>query len=242
MRDLARGWRDVRGKDGTKLFSNARAVRKSWRMETVLLGLASILALIYGVWFSLAGASWPKSCVKTGSIFVLALVAWLAGGPVALVLGLVLGAVGDFWLSRDGEMAFLFGLLSFALGHIAYVILLLQFDAAAEVTVWTVAMLAFAAGMALYLWPHAGALRGPVLGYVVVIGVMGVLAIGLPEALRWGTIAALVFVVSDAILSIEVFVVPEGAKIRQITSRAVWATYFAAQCLFLLSFAGQILL
>lgn len=206
----------------------------------ILLSSAAFLAVIYGVLFSPAGASWPKTVVKTVSVVLLAITAWIAGGPLALTLGLLLGAVGDFWLSRGGEKAFFIGLVSFALGHIAYVILLLQFGAVAEVSVWTVLMLVFAAGMARYLWPYAGALRIPVLGYIVIIAVMGVLAIGLPDAMLLGTLAGLVFVVSDTILSGEVFVIAEGAPIRRITSRLVWITYFGAQVLFLLSFAGQI--
>ena len=209
-------------------------------MDMILLGLACILALFYGTRFSLADSSWPKSAVKTASILALALAAWLAGGPVALVLGLLLGALGDFWLSRDCETAFLIGLVSFALGHIAYVVLLWQFGAVLEVSVWTAIMVAFATGVAIYLWPHTGALRVPVLGYIAIIALMGNLAIGLPLPYRLGTLGALVFVASDTILSSEVFVIPEGAKVRRITSRLVWLTYFAAQLLFLLSFGGQL--
>lgn len=209
-------------------------------MDIALLGLACGLAAVYGVWFSLAGASWAKSFVKTVSVLALALIAWRTGGPDALVLGLLLGAMGDFWLSRDGETPFLIGLVSFAFGHIAYVVLLLQFGTVIEVSVWTGLMVVFAIAMAANLWPHTGALRLPVLGYIAIIATMGILAMGLPDTVRLGLLAALVFVVSDTILALEVFVIPKQAVVRRITSRAVWITYFAAQVLFLQSFAGQI--
>lgn len=209
-------------------------------MNMILLSFACGLALIYGVRFSLAGPSWTKSAIKTGSVVILAVLALVGGGPLALVLGLLFGAMGDFWLSRDGARSVLVGLVSFAFGHIAYSVLLWQFGAVAAVSIWTVLLGFFSAAMALFLWQFAGALRVPVLGYIVIIATMGILALGLPETARVGLLAALVFVVSDAVLSLEVFVLPHGASIRQITSRVVWGTYFAAQLLFLLGFGGQL--
>ena len=97
-----------------------------------------------------------------------------------LVAGLFLGALGDLWLLRDGDRAFLIGLVSFALRHLAYIGLLWQFGAVAQMSVWAIAIGLLACGMALILWPRAGTLSGPVLGYVGIIAVMGVLVVGLP--------------------------------------------------------------
>ena len=107
-------------------------------MNMILLSFACGLALIYGVRFSLAGPSWTKSAIKTGSVVILAVLALVGGGPLALVLGLLFGAMGDFWLSRDGARSVLVGLVSFAFGHIAYSVLLWQFGAVAAVSIWTV--------------------------------------------------------------------------------------------------------
>lgn len=63
---------------------------------------------------------------------------------------------GDFWLSRDGDRAFLIGLVSFALAHLAYIGLLWQFGAVAQMSVWAIAIGLLACGMALVLWPRAG--------------------------------------------------------------------------------------
>ena len=208
-------------------------------MDMILLSISGVLAAAYGVWYSPRGSSWPKTAIKTTSVALLALVAWLYGGPFLLAAGLILGALGDFWLSRDGDRAFLIGLVSFALGHLAYIGLLWQFGAVAQMSVWAIAIGLLACGMALVLWPRAGDLRGLVLGYVAIIAVMGVLAVGLPSLWWIGTIAALCFVVSDAILACELFVLPKGAAIRPVTSRMVWITYFAAQAMFLAAFGGQ---
>lgn len=208
-------------------------------MELILLTISVVLAVGYSVWFSPRGVSWPKTVVKTASMALLAAVAWAYGGPVLLVIALALGAVGDFWLSRDGDAAFLMGLVSFALGHLAYIGLLLQFGAVPVMGALPVAMAVFAGAMAFVLWPRAGDLRVPVMVYVAIIATMGVLAFGLSPVWWLGTIAALSFVVSDAILSFELFVLPKESAIRPVTSRLVWITYFAAQAMFLAAFHGQ---
>lgn len=209
-------------------------------MDVILLSISGMLALIYGAWFSPLGASWPKSVVKTASIGLLAVVAVIGGGPLLLVLGLLFGAVGDFWLSRDGDRAFLIGLVNFALGHLAYIGLLLQAGALPQVTALTVAMIVFAIDMAWVLWPRAGSLRLPVMVYVGIIAVMGVLALGLPVSLWIGLWAGLFFVVSDTILACELFVMRNQMRARLVTSRLVWLTYFTAQGMFLYGFGMQL--
>lgn len=208
-------------------------------MDVILLSISGVLALMYGAWFSPRGASWPKSVVKTASIGLLAVVAVMIGGPVLLILGMLLGAMGDYWLSRDGERAFLIGLVSFAFGHVFYIGLLLQFGAMPQVNLLTALMIVFAVVMAWTLWPRAGALRLPVMGYVGIITVMGVLALGLPASLWIGMSAGLFFVVSDTILACELFVMHRQTRARIVTSRMVWLTYYGAQSMFLIGFARQ---
>lgn len=208
-------------------------------MNMILLSISGVLALIYGAWFSPRGASWPKSAVKTVSVGLLAVVAVTVGGPALLILGLLFGAIGDYWLSRDGDTAFLLGLVSFALGHLSYIGLFLQFGAVPDLSGLTVLMVLFAVGMAVLLWPRAGVLRLPVMGYVVIIAVMGVLALGLPALHLIGVGAGLLFVVSDAILACELFVMSKHSRARIVTSRLVWLTYFGAQSMFLCGFALQ---
>ncbi len=211
-------------------------------MDAIFAIISCALAVVYGVWFSPRTSSVPKSVVKTVSIALLGLIAVLAGGPFALILGLAFGALGDFWLSRDGERAFLFGLVSFAIGHIAYVVLLMQFGGRFDLSLLTIFVLGFAGAMAAVLWPRAADLRWPVMGYVAIIAAMGVLAVGMEDGPMLGTFAALSFIVSDAILSVEMFILAAGAPIRRVTSRLVWLTYFAAQGMFLMAFGWQIAL
>ncbi|RUW86495.1 lysoplasmalogenase, partial [Mesorhizobium sp. M8A.F.Ca.ET.023.01.1.1] len=66
-----------------------------------------------------------RSAAKTLSVAMLAALAAMQGGPLLLVAALALSAIGDAFLSRDGERAFLGGLASFLVAHIVYVALFL---------------------------------------------------------------------------------------------------------------------
>ena len=89
-------------------------------MTTNIIGLfgAGVLALGY-LCLVHARESWGRSALKTGAVFILALMAALKMPLLAVALGLC--ALGDLALSRPGERAFLAGVASFAAGHLAYV-------------------------------------------------------------------------------------------------------------------------
>ena len=67
--------------------------------------------------------SWRRTIAKTLAVSLLGVVAMLAGGPVLLVIALLLSAAGDAFLAHTGERAFLAGLASFLAAHIGYVLL-----------------------------------------------------------------------------------------------------------------------
>ncbi len=195
---------------------------------------SALLSALFLTRYCAAGHSWPKSLVKTGAVAGLSLAAGLAGGPVALVAALALGAVGDFFLSRPGERAFLAGLVAFALAHLAYVWLMVGAGggwpgagAGAVVGLFSVAM----AGL---LWSRTGPMRWPVMGYVAIIGAMGLLALSLPWPVA---LSALAFMASDTILSFELFVLTAAHPARRWTPYAVWSLYWGAQAGFAWVFA-----
>lgn len=191
-----------------------------------------------------------KSVAKTASTALLALAAGLADGPVLLVFALLLGALGDLLLSRDGEQAFLGGLAAFAAAHILYVVLFVTeggADAAVLQQGWRVpaalGLLAFGGAMGRLLWSAAGNLRWPVLVYVGIILAMGLAALALPVGTMGAgrrslaLAGAAAFVLSDAILASELFLIPQSHRVRRLTPFAVWASYWSAQALFLLAFS-----
>lgn len=178
-----------------------------------------------------------RSAAKTLATALLAVLAAIQGGPALLVLALVLSAVGDAFLSRNGDRAFMAGLASFLLAHLAYVALFWLGGGGVDLLfsgVWrsalAVAMLVFAVGMAAVLAPRVEpALRLPILAYALAILLMGLAALttGRPPII----VGAALFMASDAILAAERFLTAAVSPRRPAMRYAVWISYYAAQLL-----------
>lgn len=194
--------------------------------------VAAVLALWQLLAFATAPPSWPKSAVKTGAVAALAgLGAWL-GAPGLAVAGLALGALGDFFLSRPGERTFLAGMAAFAGGHLAYAALCYELGVGALPTLPALGLTALGFGAAVFIAPRAGAaLCWPVRAYIGVILAMALAALGVSAALV--TAGALLFMASDFLLALQLFVLTVGRAHRAV-GYAVWALYWPAQVLILL--------
>lgn len=164
--------------------------------------------------------------------------------PVArwIIAGLCLGALGDVALMFDGKRGFLGGLAAFLFGHVAYVVAFAQLIAVGHwtggaMTVVVIAVVAAAALVLRWLWPHLASLRGPVLAYIAVISAM--LIGGLAQSLRGDaatldatargllTAGATLFYLSDLAVAREKFVA------RDPRNRTLGLpVYYAAQLLF----------
>jgi uncharacterized membrane protein YhhN len=90
-----------------------------------------------------------------------------------LLTGLIFCLGGDVFLALPQKQMFLYGLVSFLLGHVFYVI---GFFYVAEVSGWTgigcLAGLLVSCPVYRWLRPHLGTMRIPVVAYIVVITVM----------------------------------------------------------------------
>lgn len=186
-----------------------------------------------------------RSIVKTIAVLLLALAALWEHAPGLLGLALILCAVGDWLLSRDTDSAFLAGIAAFAAGHLAYIALFLGHPLADPARLgqapqlWAVAaFVLLGVIMAIILAPRAGALKGPVLGYIPVILGMGLAALVLPGqgALVWVLPGALAFVASDLVLAIATFALPKGHPALRLTPFVIWPLYWGAQASFLAAF------
>ena len=232
-----------------------RPARRGYRggMSSIAFALAVLaagFAVVYLLRHCGEAESRARSATKTLATGVLAAAALVAGAPVLLVAGLALGAVGDLMLSRSGARAFLAGLAAFAIAHLAYTALFLIIGAAParlvapERNPAALALLALGIAMGWRLWPVTGALRWPVLVYVGIIVVMGMAALSLPIPPTGpydplvAIAAAALFILSDAILAFELFLLPATHRLRRISPYAVWTSYWLAQALFLGAFAG----
>ncbi len=199
----------------------------------VLAAVGAGLALIYQRRGAAADHPGPAaSAAKTGATAALALAGLAAGAPLAVVLGLALGALGDFFLTRRAEAAFLAGMGAFAAGHLAYAGWMFTPEHAARM-VWALPMLALALSTESWLIPHAGALKGPVRAYVWVITLMALAATTLPAAFWPAMIGAALFVVSDLLLALRLFRARDPAS-QRLLSRLLWPAYWGGQALILL--------
>lgn len=192
--------------------------------------VATALALAYWLGFCWRDdAGWHRSSIKTGSMLFLAIAAATLNAPVWVVLGLGLGALGDLCLSRPGQKAFLAGMAAFALGHLAYGFGFAQLWQGAP---WgpALAVLALAASTEVWLIPRTGPLRWPVRGYGLVIGLMGLAALGQPVLLLQA--GAGLFLLSDVLLALALFVWP-GRRWVPLLSALLWPAYWLGQFLIL---------
>ena len=198
---------------------------------------AALVALTLGVlagvaYWRIAGrddTSWTRSAIKTTSTAALALAGALTGAPAAITAGLAAGSLGDLALSRPGPRAFLAGMGAFAVGHLAY---LWHFVAlwTAPTPPWAamLGMVVLALSTEIWLAPRTGELRWPVRAYVVIIAAMAIAAMGLPGNQRLTQLGAALFVLSDLLLALHLFVAP-----RRWLALALWPAYWLGQALIL---------
>jgi len=183
--------------------------------------------------------SWWRSLVKTVPLALFALTSWAAEAPAFLTLALLFSAVGDLALSRVGRMAFLYGLASFAIAHLMFIMLFQSLGAAQLWEAFALApapaliVMLIALSSELWLAPYTGALRTPVRIYVALITLMGLAALALPGGYAVVAIGAGLFILSDLILAIRLFRLPEGDARTAPAGWALWLFYVAGQALIL---------
>lgn len=197
----------------------------------VYLGFAIFAALAYGV-IDLIVVSMPGLAVaKVLGPALLAFYAAFSRAPI-LTLALILSACGDFMLAltppaREAGIAFFGG------AHLAYialfVLVILQKGFRADGLILTVALIAFASALFVWLSPGMGPLRGPVSAYIGIIVIMAALA-ALMEGPRLITLGAVLFVVSDSLIAAGWF---RGLEVRaggwDLLGATIWTTYFLGQ-------------
>ena len=90
-----------------------------------------------------------------------------------LLTGLIFCMAGDIFLALPQKKMFLWGLVSFLLGHVGYIV---AFFSVSQVNLWTGigVIITLAAGVRVFIWlrPHLGSMKLPVLMYVIVISLM----------------------------------------------------------------------
>jgi uncharacterized membrane protein YhhN len=90
-----------------------------------------------------------------------------------LLAGLILCLGGDFFLALPQKGMFLAGLVLFLLGHVLYIVAFFSVSSLSGL-IWPgiIVVLVFSGSVYLWLSPHLGGMKVPVLFYVVIISVM----------------------------------------------------------------------
>ncbi len=157
-----------------------------------------------------------------------------------ITVGLVFSLAGDIFLMLPEEPPrfFIPGLVVFLIAHLFYIVAFSLGVAWAVSDAWiALPFVAFGIGCAVYLWPHLGPMKGPVVAYILVILAMGwrsaarVGAEGVPDARAvLACVGAILFILSDLILAVNKFVKPFwAARLTNLT------TYWGGQALIALS-------
>lgn len=138
--------------------------------------------------------------------------AWNTAYGQWIFVALVLSWFGDVFLIPKSRRAFLFGLISFLLGHLAFAVAFLQFGIHG---VWAGSVIAIVliVGIAVGFWlkPHVeSGMWVPVIAYIIVISSMVVTAVGSYGIHRivWIPWGAILFYVSDLAVARNRFVAP----------------------------------
>jgi uncharacterized membrane protein YhhN len=194
----------------------------------------ALAVLALGNWWSRYRDNRPVELVTKPAFTALValLVVLVPVQPAAMrvwfVVGFVLCLAGDVFLMISDDL-FVFGLASFLVGHLAFVVGLLANGRAVHLGPGSVVALVLVAAIGIGVGPrivrgaraNQAALGGPVVAYLGVITTMAVVA-----ALKgngWAIAGACAFVVSDALLGWNAFVRPQRHG-----SVAVMVTYHAA--------------
>ena len=195
---------------------------------TCVAGLAALL------WAEAQQPTWrrpTKMLASTAFVAVaLSLGALETGFGRWMVAGLVLSWLGDLLLTYPSRQAFLGGLVSFLLAHVAYIVAFVVRGVEQPPWLTVVAVLVVGALILRWLFPHVdGEMRVPVLAYVVTITVMVLLAAATSqEAADWRIpVGAVAFYFSDVAVARDRFVAPS-------VDNRLWGLplYYGAQLLF----------
>jgi len=146
-------------------------------MNSLIIAGAGIL-LVGLLWFEKGERRKGLVPVKSvlSLLFILAIIVQPHPMPTyyfLLLTGLLLCLCGDIFLALPQRRVFLYGLICFLLGHLLYII---AFFSAAGTNQWTwiglLTVLVISLRVYVWLLPYLGAMKGPVMLYVIVITVM----------------------------------------------------------------------
>lgn len=204
----------------------------------ILAGLGIAAATAYGLYFLNKPPTLLRAIVKTAFVGLLAAAFVTVETRAPIVLALALCAAGDFFLAFDKKWTLPLGILAFLLAQLlyAFIFFALWMLAPDGSPLWPRYLMmglivVTTLGFLIWMGPKLGWMALGVVPYAIAITAMACMAMWLPWAGWPGMLGALSFVMSDFVLSAELFRLAPDAPQRRITAPVVWWTYAAAQVL-----------
>lgn len=127
-----------------------------------------------------------------------------------LTLGLLMGSIGDILLTQEGETFFLFGLLSFLIGHILYALYFLtNFKINKQSVYLSIFVLVLALGISFFIIPNIEKkLYIPIIFYITMITIMTLSTLFYKNFNYYSFLGAVLFLISDTLIAINKFISP----------------------------------
>jgi uncharacterized membrane protein YhhN len=203
-----------------------------------LAGLGGVGALIYGLFYLNRRESLGRAALK--ALFMVALTAAFqsAGAPAIVLLALAAAAIGDFVLAFDNKSILPLGILAFLICQLGYLYVFwihretgAALDPIAPRYAAMALVLATALGFLIWMGPKLGVMAAAVIPYSIAICAMACAALLLPWRGWPAMVGVAAFLVSDFVLSAELFRLAPDAPARRFTVPVVWWTYAGAQLL-----------
>lgn len=187
---------------------------------------------------SFTANDWPVT-IELLSISLLAILGFRLDSLLGVAL--VLSLIGDFFLGvrrlggLDGQSLFLFGLGSFLLAHLVYIVMFRKYWP----SIWrkprpsricgVLAILVVLGSVLGTLWQSLGSMLIPVVLYSAALSCMGISAMLADLGTPLASMGALFFIASDAMIAMNKF----GRHVPG-SNQLIWITYYSAQLLILL--------
>lgn len=124
--------------------------------------------------------------------------------------GLLFGALGDILLTQNKEIFFIFGLVSFLIGHILYSVYFFMNSSFNKQGLFlSVITFALSIALSLYIVPAVEEkLKLPVIFYIVGISIMVISTTFYKKFNYFSFLGAVLFLISDSLIAINKFITP----------------------------------
>jgi len=129
---------------------------------------------------------------------------------IIFILGLIFSMMGDFILEFYAESGFVFGLASFFIAHIFYIIYLGRWDISLlfkrnKQTLWSLIVISYGALVIVLITPKLGDLLIPVIAYMIILFLMAITALFSRSSNKWIMIGGISFLISDSLIGLNKF-------------------------------------